>query len=92
MPHQRLFNVGLYVIFIFSAVVDYETYQRIGLSYALTVLAMVLASTAFVLLLVRTHHDPVWKGSWQLVLVLACDRRLYDLYIDHHGTTVLSWT
>ena len=71
MPHQRLFNVGLYVVFIFSAVVDYETYQNLGLSYALTVLAMVLASTAFVLLLVQTHRDPGWKGSWQLVLVLA---------------------
>ncbi|MFP3892423.1 DUF2339 domain-containing protein [Exiguobacterium indicum] len=71
MPHQRLFNVGLYVVFIFSAVVDYESYQSRGLSYALTVLAMVIASTAFVLLLVQTHRDPVWKGSWQLVLVLA---------------------
>ncbi|QZY85326.1 DUF2339 domain-containing protein [Exiguobacterium acetylicum] len=71
MPHQRLFNVGLYVVFIFSAVVDYESYQSLGLSYALTVLAMVIASTAFVLLLVQTHRDPVWKGSWQLVLVLA---------------------
>lgn len=71
MPHQRLFNVGLYVVFIFSAVVDYESYQNLGLSYALTVLAMVLASTAFVLLLVQTHRDPVWKGSWQLVLLLA---------------------
>lgn len=71
MPHQRLFNVGLYVVFIFSAVVDYESYQSLGLSYTLTVLAMVIASTAFVLLLVQTHRDPVWKGSWQLVLVLA---------------------
>ncbi|WP_241492562.1 DUF2339 domain-containing protein [Exiguobacterium indicum] len=71
MPHQRLFNVGLYVVFIFSAVIDYESYQNIGLSYALTVLAMVVASTAFVLLLVQTHRDPLWKGSWQLVLVLA---------------------
>ena len=71
MPHQWLFNVGLYVVFIFSAVVDYESYQNLGLSYAMTVLAMVLASTAFVLLLVQTHHDPVWKGSWQLVLLLA---------------------
>ena len=71
MPHQQLFNVGLYVVFIFSAVVDYESYQNLGLSYALTVLAMVIASTAFVLLLVQTHRDPVWKGSWQLVLLLA---------------------
>ncbi|WP_449403449.1 DUF2339 domain-containing protein [Exiguobacterium artemiae] len=71
VPHQRFFGIVVYVMFVLYTIGTYETYRFNDQSYAVSVFGLTLATTAFIVLLVRTHEEAVWRKYWQLVLFFA---------------------
>lgn len=71
VPHQRFFGIAVYVLFVLYTIGRYEAYRFNDQSYAVSVFGLTLATTAFIILLVRTHGEAVWRKYWQLVLFFA---------------------
>lgn len=71
VPYQRFFGIAVYLMLTLYTIGNYEAYRLNGQSYAVSVLGLTLATASFILLLVRTHGEAIWRKYWQVVLFFA---------------------
>lgn len=71
VPYQRFFGIAVYLMLTLYTIGNYEAYRLNGQSYAVSVLGLTLATAAFIVLLVRTHGEAIWRKYWQVVLFFA---------------------
>ncbi len=71
VPYQRFFGIAVYLMLMLYTIGNYEAYRLNGQSYAVSVLGLTLATAAFIVLLVRTHGEAIWRKYWQVVLFFA---------------------
>lgn len=71
MPYQRMIALALYVYFIFDQITQSGMYAAMNDSFRLSVVALVLATSGLIYLLVQQHRAMVEDGTFQISLVVA---------------------